>query len=97
MNRFGELVSQPTLAVYEHALCTIRALGPATLQSGLKRARAIGGSTQRAVLYFGLLDCALTLQRDDTLLEPTKAWDLYTAHISQLAQCSFDSFVFNYK
>ena len=92
-DRFQGLVSPDTIGVYRNALRTIQMLSPETLQDGLLRARAIGGSPERAVLFYGVLDCALALQADDTLLHPEKAWELYASHVAQLAQHGFDAFV----
>tara|TARA_Y100001973_G_C4907130_1_gene190063 strand:- start:71 stop:376 length:306 start_codon:yes stop_codon:yes gene_type:complete len=92
-SRFVGVVDDAAIAVHTEALRVIKALSPSTLRCGIERARSVGGSTKRAVLYFGIMDAAFALERDDTLMDPEKAWDVYSTHVATLAQRTYDNFV----
>ena len=92
-SRFKGVTDDGSIRVHADALRTIQASSPSSLQSGIAQAHRVGGSAQRAVLYFGILGAALALEQDDSLMDAEKAWDLYSAHVATLAQCTYDEFV----
>ena len=92
-SRFKGVADDGSINVHADALRAIRKLSPGSLKSGIARAHRVGGSAERAVLYFGIMGAALALEQDDTLMEPEKAWKLYSAHLNTLAQRTYDEFV----